>query len=154
MLRGCLKRLDCLGVAKMFSLINVKRVIKYLFNYGVVSLTHRLLEEFSSNYRYRRWILQNEIKEEINKKKIAFDFMPKLSIIVPTFNTPVNYLKEMIESVLNQSYTNWELCIADGSICRDNIHRIIDSYSKESRIKVKYLEQNFGIAGNSNEALK
>ena len=154
MLGGCLKRLDCLGIAKMFSLINVKRVIKYLFNYGVVSLTHRLLEEFSSNYRYRRWILQNEIKEEINKKKIAFDFMPKLSIIVPTFNTPVNYLKEMIESVLNQSYTNWELCIADGSICRDNIHRIIDSYSKESRIKVKYLEQNFGIAGNSNEALK
>lgn len=154
MLRGCLKRLDCLGIARMFSLINVKRVIKYLFNYGVVSLTHRLLEEFSSNYRYRRWILQNEIKEEINKKKIAFDFMPKLSIIVPTFNTPVNYLKEMIESVLNQSYTNWELCIADGSICRDNIHRIIDSYSKESRIKVKYLEQNFGIAGNSNEALK
>jgi GT2 family glycosyltransferase len=141
-------------IARMFSFTNLKRVIKYLFNYGVVSSIHRVLEELSSNYRYKKWILQNEInEEEINKKKNTFDFMPKISIIVPTFNTPLNCLKEMIESVINQSYTNWELCIADGSTSKDDIHKIIDSYSKESRIKIKYLEQNFGIADNSNEAL-
>ena len=39
----------------------------------------------------------------------------KSGIIVPTYNTPIKFLREMINSVIEQSYSNWELCIADGS---------------------------------------
>ena len=44
-----------------------------------------------------------------------FDRMVKISILVPLYNTPLQFLNEMIESVLNQTYQNWELCLADGS---------------------------------------
>ena len=54
--------------------------------------------------------------EELEKqKKYEFAYNPKISIIVPTYETPEMFLREMIDSVVNQTYGNWELCIADGS---------------------------------------
>lgn len=55
-------------------------------------------------------------EEELEQqRRVKFKFSPKISIIVAAFNTPISYLNEMIQSVENQTYSNWELCISDGS---------------------------------------
>ena len=95
-------------------------------------------------------------KEELNiQRKAEFKLKPKISIVVPTYKTPKHFLVDMIESVLDQTYSNWELCIADGTDKqRNKIKKTLKAYqNKDSRIKVKFLDNNMGIAGNSNEAL-
>ncbi len=85
-----------------------------------------------------------------------FERMVKFSILVPLWNTPLNFLDEMIKSVMAQTYENWELCLADGS---DNEHgevgkRCLEYAAADKRIVYKKLEKNEGIAGNTNECLK
>jgi GT2 family glycosyltransferase len=81
-----------------------------------------------------------------------FPNMVKISILVPLYNTPINFLNEMIESVINQTYQNWELCLADGSDRdHDEVERRCREYmATESRIVYKRLEKNEGISGNTN----
>ncbi len=104
---------------------------------------------------YQNWIKENELEKELRiQKTIKFQYEPKISIIVPVWNTPKQFLTDMFESVLSQTYPNWELCIADGASTKKHVKEILDNYvKKDSRIKVKYLPENKGIAGNSNEAL-
>lgn len=102
---------------------------------------------------YVEWIKNNEpTEEELNiQRNFKFDYSPKISIIVPMYNTPENYFKELIDSVKNQTYTNWELCLADGSPEKPaHIDSILES---DSRIKYKFLNENKGISANSNAAL-
>lgn len=80
----------------------------------------------------------------------------KFSILVPLYNTPEKFLREMIESVINQTYGNWELCLADGS---DDEHafvgKIVREYmDKDSRIKCNKLTENLGISGNTNKCFE
>jgi GT2 family glycosyltransferase len=105
---------------------------------------------------YFLWVEQNEPhNDELEKQKqTTFPYEPKISLITPTYNTPKQFLIDMVKSVLNQTYTNWELCIADGTSQDDPLKNILEAYSKrDSRVKVKFLSENKGIAGNSNEAL-
>ncbi|MBR1691902.1 MAG: glycosyltransferase [Lachnospiraceae bacterium] len=80
----------------------------------------------------------------------------KFSILVPLYNTPERFLREMIESVLAQTYENWELCLADGSDAEhEQVYRICKSYfDKDARIVYKKLDKNEGISGNTNECYK
>ena len=95
--------------------------------------------------------------EEAQKQKnTKFERMVKISILVPLYNTPMNFLEEMIDSVRNQTYQNWELCLADGS---DAEHAEVGARCKEyaardSRIIYHKLSKNEGIAGNTNECYK
>ncbi|MCR5502270.1 MAG: glycosyltransferase family 2 protein [Lachnospiraceae bacterium] len=95
------------------------------------------------------------------ESKAVFPVMPKISILVPLYNTPEPFLREMTDSVLAQTYGNWELCLADGS---DDAHpevgRIVREYIEKeeakrgaSRIVYKKLAENRGISGNTNECL-
>lgn len=92
-------------------------------------------------------------KEE---RETVFDRMVKISILVPLYNTPEPFLKDMITSVLNQTYQNWELCLADGSDAEHGeVGRICREYlEKDSRIVYQKLLKNEGISGNTNECLK
>ena len=94
-------------------------------------------------------------KEEIERQsKVVFEHNVKFSVIVPLYNTPSDFLKEMINSVIGQSYQNWELCLADGSDGKhDEVEKICLSYN-DPRISYKRLEKNEGIAGNTNACLK
>jgi GT2 family glycosyltransferase len=108
---------------------------------------------------YELWILKNEPKEEDLKRMAEeckrFRYRPKISIIMPVWNTEEKWLRKAIESVLNQVYDNWELCIADGGSTKPHVRKVLEEYArKDERIKVKFLPKNLGIAGNSNEALK
>lgn len=78
--------------------------------------------------------------------------MPKISLLVPMYNTPKNFFEELVDCLINQTYTNWELCLADGSPEEDlELKPIIN---KDERIKYKFLNGNKGIAGNTNECIK
>ena len=105
---------------------------------------------------YENWIKETEPsqKDLQIQKNTKFTFMPKISIIVPVWNTPKQFLIDMIESILNQTYSNWELCLADGGSSVPYVKEILETYrTKDNRIKVKYLTENKGITINSKEAL-
>lgn len=94
--------------------------------------------------------LKSSHRIEINDIKKS----KKFSIIVACYNTPLNFLDEMINSVIEQSYENWELCIADGSnnlFIKEHINKY---YKKNIKIKYKYLDGNGGISENMNVAIK
>lgn len=103
---------------------------------------------------YEKWIYFNEPnKKELEKqRKHKFEIQPKISVIVPMYNTPIKFFTELIDNMIGQTYTNWELCFADGS--PEKNEKIEQICSKDSRIKYKFLNNNKGISGNTNEALK
>lgn len=106
--------------------------------------------------KYAAWIANNLVSDKVleKQKSVVFEYMPKISVVVPTYNTPRVFLIEMIDSVISQSYSNWELCIADGaSKNADTLELLAEYAEKDERIKVKYLNENLMISGNTNEAL-
>ncbi|WP_316507059.1 glycosyltransferase [Nitrosopumilus sp.] len=112
----------------------------------------------SDNDAYNLWIKLNEpdVNELENQKELAKEFIlkPLISIITPTYETPKEFLEQLVESLLDQTYSNWELCIADGN-SNKKTKKILEEISlKDKRIKVKFLNKNLHISGNSNEALK
>lgn len=96
-------------------------------------------------------------EEELEKQRQEhFPKQVKFSIVVPLFNTPEKFLREMIQSVLDQTYADWELCMADGS---DSEHRDVEKICRQyikhdHRIKYQKLEKNLGISGNTNACLE
>lgn len=103
---------------------------------------------------YGDWIHANEVRDwEIKAQtKKKFKNMPKISLIVPMYNTKEKFLKELIDSLIKQTYTNWELCLADGSPKQnEKWQKIIE---KDNRIKYQFLNENKGISENSNQAIQ
>ncbi len=99
------------------------------------------------------------------QEKAVFEKMPLISILVPLYNTPEKFLRDMIESVLYQTYSNWQLCLADGSDAEHigTVSAIVREYQKTekslnhdgtSKISYVKLEKNEGIAGNTNHCLE
>lgn len=95
-------------------------------------------------------------EERKRQEETVFERMVKISILVPLWNTPQDFLHEMIDSVQWQTYKNWELCLADGSdAAHAYVGEICQEYAaKDSRIIYHRLEKNEGIAGNTNECCK
>ncbi len=94
------------------------------------------------------------------KESAAFQNRVLFSILVPLYNTPEEYLRDMLDSVLNQTYDNWQLCLADGS---DDAHayvgKVVAEYRSRSenlakRIAYKKLDKNGGISYNTNQCLE
>lgn len=94
------------------------------------------------------------LEELEQQKKDVFPRNIKFSILVPLYNTPERFLHEMIRSVLDQTYSNWELCMADGSDSQHkDVERICKSY-RDSRVRYKKLEKNLGISENTNACIE
>jgi len=138
-------------------LINKKPIIKYILK----SLFGNMLNknaEFEVTL-YNQWLDKFYLDDKaIIKQKILIDdlkYKPLISIVTPTYNTPEKYFIEMIESVLSQTYNNWELILVDDASSSDDIRNLIKRYSNiDSRIKYKFLKDNHHIAGATNEAIK
>jgi len=99
------------------------------------------------------WRRVDPVVTSAREKKGLPGRAPKISVVVPVYHTPLNYLEEMLRSVLAQTYEDWELCLADGSA--DGVLRpTLNAYAAiDKRIKVLFLPENKGVAGNTNEAL-
>lgn len=111
--------------------------------------------------RYGTASFPDEERRRVEQETI-FPHMVKFSILVPLYNTPREFLTAMLDSVINQTYGNWELCLADGSDEAHNyVGQICLEYQKgdkactggEGRIVYKKLEKNEGISGNTNRCL-
>ena len=131
----------------------IKKVLIKIKKQILCSSKQKKLER-EEKENYKLWIKNNEpSKNELQKQRnYKFEYEPKISVIVPMYNTKEKYLKELIDSLIGQTYSNWELCLADGS---NEKREYVESLVKQdNRIKYKFLNENKGISENSNEALK
>ena len=141
------------------------RAMRYYNNNGLKSfINHGLKKLFEmtmggNDNRYEKWMELYDVKEdelEFQRNQM-FENGVKFSIIVPLYNTPLNFLDQLVKSVEAQTYPNWQLCFADGSSnnkVAEHIKKHIDDGSYQGRITYRHLEENKGISENTNEALK
>ncbi len=148
------------GVMKVVQSLSLQRVRKagsYLKRNGFKKFVRRIVKgNEAARMDYDTWAKLSACSEDEleQQRQTVFEYAPKLSLIVATFNTPIEYLKEMIGTVEDQTYSNWELCIADGST--DNVVQdyVAEHYQESDKVKFVRLDKNYGIAGNMNEAMK
>lgn len=136
----------------------IKKGFRYLKHYGPKEFWIRLHERFEpEEVPYGPWYEAYVLDEsELEKqRKHRFTYEPLISVAVPAFRTPETFLIQMVESLLAQTYSNWELCIANGSPEDTVMKGVLEQYmKKDSRIRVSELTENKGIAGNTNAALE
>lgn len=131
---------------------------RFVRKYGILSLYRKVKERQDRNRaerEYEAWLFQELPGEEETRrqKETEFSYTPLLSILVPVYETPETFLRQMLESVLEQSYGRLELCVADGSPS-DRVKRIVEEYAcQDSRVRYHKLKDNLGISGNTNAAL-
>ena len=164
MSEGKNKKMNVKQISERLNKENVKKGFEYIRRNGVSRFwTLAKAKAFPAGKSYKEWYEEHcPTKEELmRQREVEFSVQPLISIVVPTYQTPVPFLKDMIDSVRKQSYEKWELCIADGSLNGDEndtkvirVREELNRYSMEDkRIKVVYLEENQGIAENTNQAL-
>jgi len=133
----------------------LKKVSAYLKRYGFVKLLRKAIERRSNKSNYNDSRI-DEIATEAElfwQGQQHFEMEPVISIIMPAFNTPKKSLIQTLTSVKIQSYSKWELCIADGG--NQRVEDIVkEVFSDDSRIKYKALNENKGISGNSNAGIE
>ncbi|MCI8570959.1 MAG: glycosyltransferase [Lachnospiraceae bacterium] len=121
----------------------------------VAKMRYKTIEhQAMQNYGTRSFPTPEEAERQREEKFLR---MPKISILVPLYNTPQSFLREMIESVTDQTYENWELCLADGSEGGyEYVEEIVREYQQAAGEKIRYqkLLKNEGISGNTNQCLK
>ena len=121
----------------------------------VVKSKHKL-QGIDNDYDYSEWYeLTKPTDEELaEQRKHIFDFEPMLSVVIPAYKTPERYLREMLDSIMEQTYTNWEICVADGSPRGEGLERVLKKYAdRDRRVRYEILGSNRGISGNTNAAL-
>jgi GT2 family glycosyltransferase len=135
-----------------------KKVVRYLSKYGfkatVTKSFHKIFHIPDLPYDY--WWRYYQVKEEElqRQRECTFEHELLFSIAIPLYRTNEKFLREMIESIRSQTYTKWELCMADGSGKDSPLIPILKEYAaQDSRIRYKVLAENEGISGNTNEAL-
>ena len=135
------------------------RVFEYYQRYGLKnfikhSVKKILCLEQKEYQRYRKDTMLSS-EELRNQREKNFEYMPKISIVVPIYRTPEKYLYHMIESVCCQTYQNWELCLSDGSGEDFELRKIVGEYcKKDNRIKVTNSNRSLRIAENTNRAIE
>ncbi len=123
---------------------------------ALIKKSKHKIQGIDNDYDYAEWYdLTKPTEEELAAQRTAaFEYMPKLSIVIPAYKTPERYLKEMLNSILAQTYENWEICIADGSPAGESCERVLKRYAEQDRrFKYVILGENKGISGNTNAAM-
>lgn len=140
---------------------NLNKIKYYFRRYGLIETSKKVFKRVfhikenrkSNQEQYKIWIEKNNLSEQdiTNQKAYKFEHSPKISIVVPMYNTNEIFFKELIESLENQTYSNWELCLADGSETQNEVLK--QYYESNEKIKYKFLNENKGISENTNAAI-
>ncbi|MCP6762834.1 MAG: glycosyltransferase family 2 protein [Fischerella sp. CENA71] len=144
---------------KINKIKKIPRIWKERGTQGLIKfLYQKLVFKFRHQITYQKWIEINQLtKQDItaaNTQITQWQLRPKFSIIMPVYNVEATWLEKAIESVINQIYPDWELCIADDASTKPHINLILNHYSKlDSRIKVFFRTENGHISAASNTAL-
>ena len=137
---------------------NIQKGLRYLKHYGPIEFWIRLCERMEpEEVPYGPWFEKHKPSaEELERqRKKKWKNPPLISVAVPAYRTPPGFLEQMILSVKEQTYPHWELCIVNASRGEDGMEQVLGRYAGgDERIRVKNLEENLGIAGNTNEALE
>ena len=136
---------------------HTKNLFIRIKRYGSISnLKKKIISKIIERKAYRSYgTLSMPTPEEIKaQKETVFPKNILFSILVPLYNTPEVFLREMIDSVVSQTYENWELCLADGSDAdHAYVEQIVKGYG-DDRIRYKRLTENLGISGNTNKCFE
>jgi len=129
-------------------------------NPAVTLENYNIVHTWELQDSYQRWWEINRLSPRLlsimtaDAAKIQ-EIGPKISVVVPLYNTPPLFLQEMIESVTNQVYPNWELCLADDASTVPDVKEIIQQYAaKDARIKVTFRVENGHISAATNSAIE
>ena len=152
-------------IIHLFTPSSIKRILKSKKEKGIKVTLKELKDEIFEGIiirrsradillDYQKWIEENEPNEEEleEQRKTKFEFEPKISLLVPLYKTPRKFFEELVECLKQQTYSNWELCLGDGT--PEENEGIKDIIESDERIKYKALNENKGIAGNTNECIK
>ena len=136
----------------------IKKIDSYIKAYGIGKTVGLLYEKATHKDQkdYERWLERHKITEAIREvqKETVFDKQPCFSIVVPLYKTQEKYLKELVESIKGQTYSNWELCLSDGSGGDSPLKEILKELEhSDSRIKVISSKESLQIAENTNAAI-
>ena len=118
------------------------------------------LKGLDNDYEYAEWYEKTRpTREELQAQRETvwtdvWEHPVLFSIVIPVYKTPDAYLRALLDSVIAQTYTNWEVCIADGSPAGEDKSKILETYAKrDGHIRYQVLGENLGISGNTNAAL-
>lgn len=116
---------------------------KYKYKY------QELMLDYNSNYE--TWIKELESEETYDE---VFSYRPKISVVIPVYNVLDKHLVPCIESVINQIYDNWELCLADDNSSWSNVRETLKKYESNEKIKIVYRKENGHISKATNSAIE
>ncbi len=132
---------------------------RVLVNQGWRELKQQLLQFTQIHVTYERWIALYDTLDAADRQAIrshiaSFASRPAFAILMPTYNTPVEWLRRAIESVRRQIYPHWELCIADDASTDPEVRQLLADYAGlDPRIRVRFRDRNGHISAASNTAL-
>ena len=130
----------------------------YYQKYGFVKTVDKIWRKMNKNADYVRLLktITPNKKTLMLQREKKFEFSPLISIAIPLYKTNETFLKVLIDSIREQTYSNWQLCLADGSGDGVSLEAAVKAAAGEDfgkRILYKNIGENLGIAGNTNVAL-
>ncbi len=126
---------------------------KFKAKFGIGSAGENAGIASDDEKNYKNWIKKNETDlYKFDESKIPYK--PLISVVVPVYNVSTKMLKECIMSVLDQTYANWELCLADDASTMPEVRKCLKSFEDNPKIKIKYREKNGHISRCTNTAIK
>ena len=157
-MKSCRWQVFCAGEQGDVMKEKIKKIDSYIKAYGIGKTVGLLYEKATHKDQkdYERWLERHKITEAIHEvqKETVFDKQPCFSIVVPLYKTQEKYLKELVESIKGQTYSNWELCLSDGSGGDSPLKEILKELEhSDSRIKVISSKESLQIAENTNAAI-
>ena len=152
--------LDRPSLFSIFSMAKVRKAWLLLKTQGMKAFLRELHDYFNRHapaIDYADWVQINRktASEKAKERRTVFAQNPLISLVVPVYNTPGPYLKDMIRSVTSQTYARWELILVNGGSTDPAIVPAIQAFSIEDpRIRLIDLKENLGISGNTNQGFE
>ena len=138
----------------------IRTIAVWVARYLKVHVAAPTVADNASHASYASWIesydtLTETDQHQISQHLASFALQPLLSVVMPTYNTPEKYLRRAIESVQEQLYPHWELCIADDASTAPHVRAVLEEYQRaDNRIRVVCRPENGHISAASNSALE
>ncbi len=149
-------------IRDLMNMETVRVAVEFGKKHGIRALllkSKHKIQGLDNDYDYKEWYdLTKPDEEELKRQREEkLPGRPLLSIVIPAWKTPEKYLREMMDSILAQTYDNWEVCVANGSPAGEGgtVEKVMGWYEKrDKRFRCQNLGENRGIAGNTNAALQ
>lgn len=145
---------------QIFNFHNIGKIFKYLKEYGLLDTFTRIKRIFIKTslkgIKYDHWLdrERSSMKELDKQRKHDFEYSPRISIVVATYNTEVSHIRDMMKSLIKQTYSNWDLSIVDKASNNENTIKVLKEYEDLHNIKINYLKDNSITSNNVWEELK